>query len=247
MSIHKATPLADNPPEKAVAKLVPTGRMEAFSDGVFAIVITLLVLELKVPAGGGDLWGELAHEWPAYLGYFVSFAFIGASWIAHTNMTRYIKASDPALLRLNLLLLLLVSLLPFTTSLMAQNLNNAGGRPAVVLFGLNLTLSAVVTSLVLRYVSNRPDLASEDVAETGLRAFERERRVAVGSLVLATVLAIFFPVAAVSIFMLISALLLLEPVIRAQRATPGAQGAAEQTSESARRDSSPPGRTGEPD
>lgn len=245
MSIHRATPPSDHRPAKAVAKLMPTGRMEAFSDGVFAIVITLLVLELKVPTGGGDLWGELAQEWPSYLGYFVSFAFIGASWIAHTNMTRYIKASDPALLRLNLLLLLLVSVLPFTTNLMAQNLNNAGERPAVVLFGLNLTLSAVVTSLVLRYLSNRPGLASDDAADAGLRAFERERRVAVGSLVLATVLAIFFPVAAVSVFMLISALLLLEPVLRARRAAPEPQEAAEQNSGSAHRESPPPGETGQ--
>lgn len=242
MSIHRATPPADRRPGKAVARLLPTGRMEAFSDGVFAIVITLLVLELEVPRGGGDLWGELAQEWPAYLGYFVSFAFIGASWIAHSNMTRYVKASDAALLRLNLLLLLLVSLLPFTTSLMAQNLDNAGGRPATVLFGLNLTLSAVVTSLVLRYVSNRPDLASDDVAGTGLRAFEKERRVAVASLVLATVLAIFFPLAAVTVFLLISLLLLLEPVVRAQRATSGTQGAAEAPA-SPHGDSSPPDAT----
>lgn len=245
MSIHRATPPPGHRPEKAVARLLPTGRMEAFSDGVFAIVITLLVLELKVPTGGGDLWGELAHEWPAYLGYFVSFAFIGASWIAHSTMTRYVKASDAALLRLNLLLLLLVSVLPFTTSLMAQNLTNAGERPAVVLFGLNLTLSAVVTSLVLRYVARRPDLASDDVAGPGLRAFERERRVAVVALVLATVLAIFFPVVAVSVFMLISALLLLEPVLRAPRATPGDRDDAEQASGTTTGDGAAPDTTGE--
>lgn len=219
MSIHRATPPASDRPEKAAPTLLPTGRMEAFSDGVFAIVITLLVLELKVPAGGGDLWRGLADEWPAYLGYVVSFAFIGASWIAHTTMTRYVKASDAALLRLNLLLLLFVSVLPFTTSLMAQNLDNAGERLAVVLFGLNLTVSATMTGLVLRYVAHRPELASDEIAGAELRAFGRERRVAVVALVLATVLAIVLPVVAVAVFLLISALLLLEPVVRARRAT----------------------------
>lgn len=100
-------------------RLLPKGRLEAFSDGVFAIVITLLVLELKVPEDGANLWHELSREWPAYLGYFISFAFICGSWIVHSNMTRVIKSADAVLMRLNLLLLLAVSFLPFTTSLIA--------------------------------------------------------------------------------------------------------------------------------
>jgi hypothetical protein len=65
--------------------LLPLGRLEAFSDGVFAIAITLLVLELHVPGRGEALVRSLEHEWPRYLGYFVSFAFIGGVWIAHTT------------------------------------------------------------------------------------------------------------------------------------------------------------------
>ena len=68
--------------------LLPTGRLEAFSDGVFAIAITLLVLELHVPTGQEVLVKGLEHEWPRYLGYFVSFAFIGGVWIAHSNLIR---------------------------------------------------------------------------------------------------------------------------------------------------------------
>jgi len=82
-------------------RLLPTGRLEAFSDGVFAIAITLLVLELHVPTGHEALLRGLEHEWPRYLGYFVSFAFIGGVWIAHSNLTRFIKAADADLLRLN--------------------------------------------------------------------------------------------------------------------------------------------------
>ena len=103
-------------------RLLPTGRLEAFSDGVFAIAITLLVLELHVPGEHQVLAAALEHEWPRYLGYFVSFTFIGGVWIAHSNLTRFIKAADPTLMRLNLMLLLFVSFLPFTTAIAATHL-----------------------------------------------------------------------------------------------------------------------------
>lgn len=101
------------------SRRLPKSRLEAFSDGVFAIVVTLLILELEVPPPSADIGPALIEEWPAYLGYLISFAFIGGSWIAHTNTTRFIRAVDAGWMRLNLLLLLLVSFLPFTTSLMA--------------------------------------------------------------------------------------------------------------------------------
>ena len=112
----------------ALTSLLPTTRLEAFSDGVFAIAITLLVLELHVPTDPEGLLRELAAEWPGYLGYFVSFAFIGGVWIAHSHVTRFIKATDAALLRLNLVLLLFVSFLPFTTSLLANHLTTPAAR-----------------------------------------------------------------------------------------------------------------------
>jgi uncharacterized membrane protein len=76
-------------------RLLSTSRLEAFSDGVLAIAITLLVLELHVPTGHEPLVKGLEHEWPRYLGHFVSFAFIGGVWIAHSTLTRFIKAADP--------------------------------------------------------------------------------------------------------------------------------------------------------
>src|SRR5690348_15505742 len=156
--VANAAPLA-SPQMRAwtfTARLLPTSRLEAFSDGVFAIAITLLVLELHVPTGQEALVKGLEHEWPRYLGYFVSFAFIGGVWIAHSNMTRFLKAADPDLMRLNLMLLLFVSFLPFTTAIaathvFASNLSFHGltesttaERVAVVLFGLNLTLAALM-------------------------------------------------------------------------------------------------------
>jgi hypothetical protein len=79
--------------------------MEAFSDGVLAIAITLLVLEIGVPDGSeDDLLGALVDQWPSYLGYLVSFATIGALWIKHSAVTDYLTASDARLVRLNLLI-----------------------------------------------------------------------------------------------------------------------------------------------
>jgi Endosomal/lysosomal potassium channel TMEM175 len=75
-------------------RLLPINRLEAFSDGVFAIAITLLVLELHVPTGQEVLVKGLEHDGPRYLGYFVSFSFIGGAWIAHSSLTRFIKAAS---------------------------------------------------------------------------------------------------------------------------------------------------------
>jgi hypothetical protein len=102
---------------------------EPVTDVVFAIAITLLVLEIGVPAGSEkDLLHALVEEWPAYLGYVVSFATIGAVWFSHTVITEYLDHADSVLIRLNLLLLLVVSFLPFPTRLLAEYTRS--GKPS---------------------------------------------------------------------------------------------------------------------
>ena len=104
----------------ARGRLLPTNRLKAFSNAVFAIAITLPSWNSRCRPEA--LVKGLEHEWPRYLGYFVSSTFIGGVWIAHSNMTRFIKAADQALMRLNLTLLLFVSFLPFTTAIAATHL-----------------------------------------------------------------------------------------------------------------------------
>ena len=146
-----------------------TDRMKAFSDGVFAIAITLLILEIAVPTGSeDDLLGALIDLWPVYLAYFVSFATIGAVWFAHTVITEYLHHADSVLLRLNLLLLLLVSFLPFPTKLLGQFAGETDAqRIAATVYGCNVFLVMVTVSLAWRYeVSARlvsPHLGDEDV------------------------------------------------------------------------------------
>ena len=85
-----------------VTRRYRTNRLEAFSDGVLAIAITLLVLELSVPeVGEGNLIDALLAQWPEYLAYLVSFATIGAIWVAHSAVTEYLQEVDPPMLRLN--------------------------------------------------------------------------------------------------------------------------------------------------
>jgi len=204
-------------------RLLPTSRLEAFSDGVFAIAITLLVLELHVPTGQEALVKGLEHEWPRYLGYFVSFAFIGGVWIAHSTMTRFIKAADPELMRLNLMLLLFVSFLPFTTAIAATHLfasnlslheitvSSSTERVAVVLFGLNLTLAALMVYLMLRHAGRTPDVAADDLAEEELQAFARERRSATLLQASATLVGVFLPLTAVVFYLALSIFFIVDP------------------------------------
>jgi len=106
-----------------------TSRLEAFSDGVFAIAITLLVLEIHVPApGSGSLGHELAAQWPSYAAFIVSFLTIGIIWINHHAMLRRIARADHSILIWNLALLMTISALPFTTALMASYLKESEGE-----------------------------------------------------------------------------------------------------------------------
>jgi uncharacterized membrane protein len=117
---------------------VGTTRLEAFSDGVFAIAITLLVLDLTIRESGPAL-NRVLDAWPFYLAYVVSFLTIGAAWIAHTAITDRLAWADLGLLRINLLLLLVVAVLPFPTRLVAEGLDDVSGeRVFVAMYGIAL-------------------------------------------------------------------------------------------------------------
>ena len=136
-----------------VSRRYRTNRLEAFSDGVLAIAITLLVLELTVPEVGDEgLLDALVLQWPEYLAYLVSFATIGAIWVAHSAVTEYLEEVDATTLRINLLLLFFVSLLPFTTRLLAEYFDvEDAERVAVTIYGLNLLLASVVLSAMWQW------------------------------------------------------------------------------------------------
>ena len=128
-----------------------TGRIEAFSDGVFAIAITLLVIELHLPdTKKYGVWEGLVHEWPQFAAYLTSFFIIGIMWANHHSMFKSIVRSDRWLLFLNLLLLLWTTLLPFPTRLVAEHLRGGGAdaAQAEAVYSATLTLAAVAFSLI---------------------------------------------------------------------------------------------------
>jgi uncharacterized membrane protein len=113
-------------------------RLEAFSDGVFAVAITLLALNLTVAGPGhGSLLNQLYGHWPAFAGYLISFLTVGIIWVNHHVLVRSITKVDRVLLFLNLALLMFVVLIPFGTATIADYLphNSADARLAMVLYG----------------------------------------------------------------------------------------------------------------
>src|SRR5205814_6853937 len=98
--------------------------VEAFSDGVFAIAITLLILEIRVPPVGtpGGLRVALPHLWPSFLAFLASFLTIGVMWLNHHRLFTLIRKSDDGLIAFNLLLLLGITWIPFPTALLAEHL-----------------------------------------------------------------------------------------------------------------------------
>jgi len=152
--------------------LAETNRLEAFSDGVFAIAITLLVLELHSPEleEGERLWPALVHEWPQFAAYLTSFAILGIMWVNHHSMFRQIRRADRGLMFLNLLLLLWATLLPFPTSLFAEHLEDesSNAHVAAAVYSTNLTLAAIAFSLIWWYVL-RNHLVDHDMSKAEVR------------------------------------------------------------------------------
>jgi uncharacterized membrane protein len=147
---------------------VSTSRAEAFSDGVFAIAITLLVLEIHVPQpGSGSLARELAGQWPSYAAYVISFMTVGVIWINHHVMFRRLRAVDHGILIWNLLLLMSVAVLPFTTALMAAYLKEGEGEvlAAAIYSGSMLLTTMVFAGTNYQVLIRKAGLLAEDVGE----------------------------------------------------------------------------------
>jgi uncharacterized membrane protein len=165
---------------KVRADETETARLEAFSDGVFAVAITLLVLDLKVPkvaevAGRGGLLAALLGQWPAFLAYVTSFLTILVMWVNHHTLFTHIRRSNHPFLYLNGMLLLLVSCVPFTTSLLAEHIRAPeASRTAAAVYAGNFVLLAVVFNLLWRYASRGNRLLAPDASAAAVAAITRQ-------------------------------------------------------------------------
>ncbi len=131
--------------------------MESFSDGVMAVAITLLILNITVPTpGSGSLAHELGHMWPQYVAYVVSFLTIGIIWINHHAAVERLREVNRAILFLNLLLLMSVVVLPFATALMADYLRVSHDQHlAAAVYGGSLLLMGLTFGVLNYYTLRR--------------------------------------------------------------------------------------------
>ena len=126
-----------------------TSRIEAFSDGIFSIAATLLVLELKPPASGQPFWHGISQQWPGYASFLLSFLFIGIMWMNHHRLFSHLKHSDDVLMVANLLLLLGVVWIPYPTLLMAQAVATGQLRDAAIFYNGSYVALALFFNLLL--------------------------------------------------------------------------------------------------
>ena len=171
---------------------MPTGRLEAFSDGVIAIAITLLVLDIRVPhAGDGGLGHALGRQWPNYAAYVVSFLTIGIMWMNHRASIARLRTADHGVLIFNLVLLMTIGILPFTTALMAEYLRDSSGEhlAAAVYAGSFLLAGLAFFGLNHHTLGRRPELLHEHLGEPERRTLIRFNGIGLLPYVLAVALA----------------------------------------------------------
>ncbi len=189
-----------------------TGRTEAFSDGVFAIAITLLILEVGVPeAAFDDLWRGIVDQWPSYLAYATSFLTIGGLWLAHHGIFRRLQYANRSLMVTNLLLLMAVSFLPFPTKLMAEAIDHASDaeRAAVIFYGGSLLVISLLFSALWGSVARDRQLLRPEVSEKEFNAIALATAPTTGFYIAMIVLAIVAPTVAVFGYLVVAVVALL--------------------------------------
>ncbi len=159
-----------------------TARLEAFSDGVFAVAITLLVLNIKIPGldapgkllDDKQLWLVIHDEWPMLAAYVTSFATIGIMWLNHHRLFIHIKHTNTGLMLLNLLLLLIIVFIPVPTALLAEYLVRLDLHAAAVLYSGTFFLMACFFNILWQYAAYHNRLLGKNVDRRAVKAINRQ-------------------------------------------------------------------------
>ena len=185
---------------------LPVGRIDAFSDGVFAIAATLLVLDIGLRGDPEqDMLGALLAAWPSYLAYVISFLTIGWVWIGHTAITAHIAHADGMFARLNLLLLLVVAFLPFPTSVMAEYVGHRDPeRVAVLLYGATLLAISLLLGGLWRYAVSTRELLRDALSDEELGNLTAKTTQSIGLFSAVIVLGLVMPTVSVLLYLAIS-------------------------------------------
>jgi TMEM175 potassium channel family protein len=174
--------------------------MEIFSDGVFAIAATLLIIDVSVDAPGAELGAELKHSWPQYAAYAVSFLMIGIWWVNHHSYMAVIDRVDRTLLFGTIAFLACIAFLPFPTRLVAEHFRDDGVRAASITYGLTMTAAAICATSFWFYAASGRRLIAETADQRVISAMSRALIPAVPINVAATLVALWSPYTALALF-----------------------------------------------
>ena len=175
-----------------------TARLEAFSDGVFAIAITLLVLEIRLPDTHAPLSHLLGELWPSYLAYILSFATIGIMWANHHAIFRLIGRASHGLIVANLFLLMTISFLPFPTAVLAEHLSHAGAdQRAAALFYSGTFIVISIAFQVLWQTAGRNYRLILPGCESAADEITKSYRLGIPMYTVSTLVALWKPLASV--------------------------------------------------
>ena len=201
--------------EHAHRGVVSVRRLEAFSDGVFAIAATLLILD--VSANGSPLSAELLRIWPSYAAYAVTFITIGIVWINHATVLSLIGQTDRTFLTLNVLLLTVIAFVPFPTRLLAAHLFDDDAQAATLLYGVTLIIGATIFTSLWFYGALHRRLLKPTADEHVVRGISRSYLPGPFLYIGATLIAFASPQLSAMTFMAIAFFYLLESSLFARR------------------------------
>ncbi len=199
----------------AMDEAMSIGRLEAFSDGVFAIAITLLILDVTVPAGSGaHLAHALVQQWPSYLAYVTSFMTIAVIWVNHHAMFAKVAYVDRSLVFANLVFLLVVAFIPFPTRVLAEYIRNpSGARTAALLYGFTFILLSIVFRVAWRTISAGRRLIRDDVPQEVVDDITRNNSAGLPIYVAATAVAFLSPIASALLCLAVAVFYALPPSV----------------------------------
>jgi uncharacterized membrane protein len=195
---------------------VPTNRVEAFSDGVFAIAITLLILQIKLPAGKifGDtsLRSHLLKLWPEYFTYCFSFLTIGIYWANHHYIFKFYARTDHTFLVLNLFFLMSVSFLPFPTAVLGEYITDLSHKEtAVTFYALGIYLPAFFWCMIWLYASYKGRLIDNKLDKNFVRYLTWLYLISNALYLSSIIISLFSPIASVVITVVLTLLFMLPP------------------------------------
>lgn len=193
-------------PEHLIAPERGTHRVEAFSDAFFAIVITLLILDLRLPEHVSDenLTDVLIEMWPVWLAYVISFINIYILWVSHHELMRISPRADTSFLYLNGALLLGIGVMPFSTAVLADHIDDQGAQIAAALYTGAFVWVALGFNLLWRHLSARPERLLATVSRADRRRISRTYAATLGLYILAFALAWLLPWASVVITLVLA-------------------------------------------